>query len=252
MARAVLLYQQEKAKAGMGDIKPLSAKGCCQITSNTYFAETGKRLELSDSTLLRQSNGGTSKATANADKGWLMPSEVSRVVDYAVEMANRGFPLSHRRLAEHVDEICKARLGPAFPAEGVGKNWTHRFVLKHSDRLKMYWSRPLDSTRSRAVNENTNEAWFGLYRDTKTKFDVPDDLIYGSDETGILPGGGTTQRMIGGKGKKVQHQQRSGDRENITIIATICGDGSYLSPIVIFKGSAFQTKWAQDNPLGAS
>ena len=81
---------------------------------------------------------------------------------------------------------------------------------------------------------------------------MPDELLYGSDETGILPGGGTTQRVIGRTGKKVQHQQRSGDRENITVIPTICADGTTLKPAVIFKGSGYQVKWAQENPLGAS
>jgi hypothetical protein len=148
MARAVLLYQQEQIKADANGTKPLSTKACCQQTSDSYFAETGRRLELSNCTLLRWVKGGKSKAESNADKGWLLPSEVTQVVDYAVEIANRGFPLSHCRLAEHVNEICKARLGPAFPAEGVGKNWTHCFMLKHSDRLRTYWSRPLDSARS--------------------------------------------------------------------------------------------------------
>jgi hypothetical protein len=125
-------------------------------------------------------------------------------------------------------------------------------MLKHSDSLNTYWSRPLDSARGRAVNENTNDAWYNIYNHTKTEHNVPDELVYGADESGFLPGGGNTQRVIGGKGKKVQHQQRSGDRENITVILTICADGTYLSPVVIYKGSAFQTKWTQENPLGAS
>ncbi|KZP28033.1 CENP-B protein, partial [Athelia psychrophila] len=74
---------------------------------------------------------------------------------------------------------------------------------------------------------------------------------YGVDETGIQPGGGTRERVIGTKGKKVQHQQRDGNRENITVIVSICADGTSLPPAVIFKGLAFQLKWEQDNPLNA-
>jgi hypothetical protein len=92
-----------------------------------------------------------------------------------------------------------------------------------------------------------------LYEDTKTANDVPDYLVYGADETSILPGGGMMQRVIGGRGKSVQHQQCSGDQENITVIPTICGDGTTLGqPVVILKGSAYQVKWAQENPLGAT
>ena len=250
MVHAILLYQQEHSKADVDGTKPLSVKGCSQKTSDSYFVETGKRLELSDSTLLHWVKGGKSKAETNADKGWLLPSEIKQVMDYTVEVSNCGFPLDHHRLAEHVNEICTAQLGPAFPAEGVRKNWTHCFVLKHLESLNTYWTCPLDSVRSQAVNENTNDTWFNIYHHTKTKYNVPDERLYGGDETGFLSGGGNTQQVIGGKGNKVQHQQRSRDRENITIIPTICADGMYLSPVVIYKGSVFQMKWAQENLLG--
>lgn len=53
-------------------------------------------------------------------------------------------------------------------------------------------------------------------------------------------------------GKKVQHQIRGVDRENTTAIHTICADGTFLAPLVIFKGTAFKVKWLeQENPLKA-
>jgi hypothetical protein len=116
----------------------------------------------------------------------------------------------------------------------------------------MYWSRPLDTARGRAVNPSTNEAWFKLLGDTIKDKNIPEELQYGVDETGVQPGGGLRERVIGPKGKKVQHQQRDGNRENITVIATICADGTSLPPAVLFKGQAFQVKWAQDNPMKAS
>ncbi|KAF8597404.1 hypothetical protein BDV93DRAFT_397164, partial [Ceratobasidium sp. AG-I] len=63
------------------------------------------------------------------------------VVEYAVELANRGFPLSLRRLEEHVNEIIRKRI-PSF--RGVGKNFAARFVEEHHEALSMYWTRPLE------------------------------------------------------------------------------------------------------------
>jgi hypothetical protein len=82
-------------------------------------------------------------------------------------------------------------------------------------------------------------------------YNIPDELVYGADETGIQGGIGVTERVIGPAGAKIQHQQRSGNRENITVLPTICADGTSLAPTVIYKGDAFQTKWLQDNPLNA-
>jgi hypothetical protein len=82
---------------------------------------------------------------------------------------------------------------------------------------------------------------------------ILDELIFGADETGIQQGLATWKHIIGPKGKKVQnHQQQSGDRENITVMVAICADGTSLPPTVIFKGESFQAGWRQTNPLNTS
>ena len=58
--------------------------------------------------------------------------------------------------------------------------------------------------------------------------------------------------VIGSQGKTMQHQRREGTHENITVIVTICADGTSIPPAVIFKGQAFLAKWEPENPLGAS
>lgn len=105
-------------------------------------------------------------------------------------MGNCGFLLSHRRLKEHVDEICRARLGSSFPEKGVGINWTHRFIKKHSDRIKVSRARPLESKRGRAVNPATNEAWWTILQETLTKYNIKQHNTYGVDEAGCQPSGG--------------------------------------------------------------
>jgi hypothetical protein len=220
-----------------------------------YLDQTGKVIKLNKSRVHRRVHGGKSRQEAADDRSWLTPEETKTVVDLAIEYADRGFPLSHRRLKEHVDMILRARLGERFPAEGVGKQWTARFV-SDNERLHMYWSRALDKSRARAVNPTTKAEYFDLLEQViegKGGSDkIPDELIWGADESGFQKGIGQRERVIGGKGKKTQHQQRSGDRENITVLVTICGDGTTHPPAVIFKGEGFQVKWRQDNPSNAS
>jgi hypothetical protein len=194
-------------------------------------------------------------------------------IAFAVEIAARGFPLSHERLRRHVNAILCAWLGTSFPITGVGRHWTNRFVEKHSARLGMYWARPLDNTRGRAVNPITKEAWFNILgatlhgeRDTdlaepsseapSTSAQVPTPILakntYGINESEFWAAGGTAERVVGGPGKKVQHQQGDGNRENTTVIVSICADGTSLPPAAIFKGQAFLVKWHQNNPANAS
>jgi hypothetical protein len=213
------------------------------------LAATGKLIRLSYSTLARLAVGGKTKAETNAAKGWLTKEETIQVITYVQELGNRGFPLSHKRLCEHVNEILSTRLGDSFT--GVGVKWTNRFVEKHADCLKTSWSRPLDSKRGRAVNPHTNKAWFNLLEGVFKKHDIDEDCIYAADEIGISPDSGEHERVIGSKRPGPQYQQCTGSRENITVIVTICADGTATHPAVILKGNAYQVKWKQDNPANA-
>lgn len=66
------------------------------------------------------------------------------LINEVIYWAERGFPLDHRRLKEHADEIARARHGDKFPEGGVGKCWTRRFVSDHNDRLGTYWTHAMD------------------------------------------------------------------------------------------------------------
>jgi len=73
------------------------------------------------------------------------------------------------------------------------------------------------------------------------------------DEVGFQANGDEgVAKIIGAKGKKVQYQQQSGTRENITVLATVGGDGSALPPAVLYAGKGYMVKWKQENPANAS
>ena len=111
----------------------------------------------------------------------------------------------------------------------------------------MAWSTPLES----AVNPMTTKAWFELLCETVEKNEVEEELTYGSDEIGTNPAGGQKERIMGKRKPGSQYQQQDGNQENITVIVTVCANGSLTPPAMIFKGQAFQVKWKQDNPANA-
>jgi hypothetical protein len=134
----------------------------------------------------------------------------------------------------------------------------------------MYWSHNLDNKRGRAVNPATNKAWYDLLKDVLAgrrddEFDeeigdegaetvyeaILAENIYGMDESGF-PVSSSRKEVIGGAGKKTQHQKSDGSRENTTVIVTICTNGGWLKPAVIYKGQAYNVRWDQENPTNAS
>ncbi|THU92506.1 DDE-domain-containing protein, partial [Dendrothele bispora CBS 962.96] len=64
---------------------------------------------------------------------------------------------------------------------------------------------------------------------------IDPENIYGTDESGFSEDEGVKIRVIGSRSKKLQHKQGGGNRENTTVIVTICADGTAPRPTVIFK-----------------
>lgn len=120
------------------------------------------------------------------------------------------------------------------------------------DELGRFWTRSLDTARGHAVNPTTHDQWFTLLEGAMTSLGIEEDCIWAADETGFQPGGGNKERVFGPSGAKIQYQQRDGNRENITVMVTICADGTEIPPTVIYKGKAFGTQWHHNNNLGAS
>ncbi|TFK25198.1 hypothetical protein FA15DRAFT_553249, partial [Coprinopsis marcescibilis] len=133
LQRALMAYRAEQEKPP--GVSRRSSRDICTDFEKVYHSTTGKHISLCHVTLLRRHNGHKSRLEAGQDQEWLLPEETKIIVDYLVNSAQQGFPLSHQRLKYEVDNILRARLGDGFPEEGVGKRFTERLVKKHGDRL---------------------------------------------------------------------------------------------------------------------
>ena len=257
MALAISIYRKEQAKPDDGHRK-MGYRKACDAAQKAYFQQHRVTIKLNHNTLRNLTNGLTMpKAEFNMQKRWLSVTEEEEVIGYVVETAAWGFGLDHLRLKEHVDEICRARYGSRFPKEGVGKQWTHRFVERHSNRLHVYIARPLHDVRGKAANPEMNKLWYDIVEENQMRGDdgkpVAPECTWAMDEGGFQANGdeGGT-KIIGAKGKKVQYQQQAGSRETTTVLVTIGGHGGALPPAVIFAGKGYLVKWKQDNPANAS
>lgn len=146
MAHAVQLYNSQSTDNTQAMGKTLSLRAVCTSVSNDYFTKTNIQIFLSHKTLSQLCQGGTTRTESNKKKSWLMESEQDIIVEYAIDMAHRGFPLSPKRLQEHAEMILRARLGKKFPKKGLSKNWATQFITKHHEKLGTYWSSSLDSS----------------------------------------------------------------------------------------------------------
>ncbi|KAJ3817604.1 hypothetical protein F5880DRAFT_1628169, partial [Lentinula raphanica] len=108
---AVVQYLQEQSRELGKDEKRKGARQICEEVSKKHFTETGKLIKLNHATLISHSKGKTTMSEFNRTKQHLTPEEEDMIVKYVIDMAERGFPLSPRRIREHAFKILHSRLG---------------------------------------------------------------------------------------------------------------------------------------------
>lgn len=200
------------------------------------------------STLARHLNDTcATKTDSSQRKQKLSPEEEDVLVHTIIENAHRGFPLTHDRVARIANEILKARTGAG---DHVGKTWVDRFIDRHEDELHTYWSRHLPGNR--AVNPTNVRRWEDIIEEEVVVPGIRPEDMYGMDETHMPPEFAQMRRVIAGRGKNLQYEQGGSSRETITVLITICADGSTLRPNVIFKAKRYAPEWFEANVADAT
>jgi hypothetical protein len=160
---------------------------------------------------------------------WGMGCDRKEVLSYANGLLNRGKRGSSQTL---------------------GKRWVDGFMDRHHHELGPRWTSPLDRKRTNGLSPLTAEQHFQCVKETTEKYEIVPENDYGMDESSVMLGCGAKRRVVGRKetkaGKRVKqsHSRRDGNRETVTVVETICADGSVLKPSVIFKGKQFNKAWA--------
>jgi hypothetical protein len=252
---AVEVYQEDQQKP-----KQEKRHGFRTVTQDVqaeHYQKMGQKIELACKTVENRFKGTPNITQAQAEQSrHLAPEEADAISAFTIQMANRGFPFSLRRLQQHIDKLLEGTGRPC-----VGKNWPECFIASRKE-LATFYAQYLEAKRRNAVNPAKHKKWFDLLSavlrgDIKDEYpdldeETPPELIFGVDETNFQTAPSGKEHVIGPAKKKVQHQQRKGSQETITVIATICADRMALRPTVIFKGEHFHVSWDQENPLNAS
>jgi len=199
-AYAVKIYLEEQHRSFPPGEKKRTSCQICKDASDAHFAATGRCIPLDHNTLLCHAKGGVALTQSNGKKSWLTAEEHETIVQFAIKMAQRGFPLSPQRLKEHAEAILRHRLGGSFPEKGLGRDWASRFITKYHNGLGMYWSTALDGSHGCAVNPVTKEEYFIILKEVREKYNILDESIYSTDETGIQSGIGVMEQVIGPAG----------------------------------------------------
>lgn len=171
--------------------------------------------------------------------------ETQQLIDHILRCADPSFPHGCKEIERHALELARVR-HPDLAVLGSG--WVDRFVARNHDQLRVHWTSNLDHSHAAGVNPMAVAHWFCLVGSAFQEYEFAHENVYGFDESGFPFGGdGSKQCIIGRMDTSIQHVQHGGNHENITIIVTICADGTTTHPTVIFKGRKMFSDWTRSN-----
>jgi hypothetical protein len=101
------------------------------------------------------------------------------------------------------------------------------------------------------TNVNIVAEFHELLGSISREYNISPENIYNADEKGVLLGIGHSITALFDRNQKNLQHIIDGNCELVTVMETVCADGTALPPSVIFKGKRLDTEWGRDNPGNA-
>ena len=139
----------------------------------------------------------------------------------------------------------------AYEMAGImpGHNWSSRFVDRHRDVLDSKFLDTLDLARHKSGTRSSVQAYFNTVEQKIEEYGITFDNVYNMDEKGFMVGHLQKTKRIFTKDSYTDQDLiragQDGNREWITVLATICADSSALTPTLIYKAKTgnLQNTW---------
>jgi len=183
-----------------------------------------------------------------AKHAYLNPTESQTLVDFIKEIADQGYPLSYKKIAEYALAIIHIHNKSI---DHLGKYWADCFVRRHEEEIGAKTCSLLEKTCAQALNPANVKSHYELLQSAIEDYSILLKNIYNCDETGCPLNVPLQQKVVVSTKNKQACATSSASKEHIMVLEFICADGTALQLVVIFPGKAFLEKWKQVNPLKA-
>lgn len=215
-----------------------------RLQDKPNISATAREHNIDRSTLSRQFNSTAQSAEIKAQNQCLItPAQEKELVQYINKLSETGLPPTPAMVCNFVFDIIKKR---------PGKGWSQRFCKRWKDTLDSRYLKAIDASRQKADFYWSYKLYFTLIKQKIDQYDIQAHNIYNMDEKGFMIGHLTKAKRIFTKAAfqkgRLLGNNQDGNREWITVIATICADGTWLPPSIIYKATTgnIQDSWVQD------
>ena len=185
--------------------------------------------------------GGKNRHEAHVGEQLLSEAQEEILVKWVKVQGRRGIPLTYASVAQCANAIS---------GKQVGESWPKRFCRRHPN-LKMKKATGLEKAHAKALNQFAVNEFFDMLADVMKEFNILPENLYNMDEKGIQLGIGARITAMVDRDQRTVYSIEDGNRELVTVIETVCADGSVLHPSVIFQGLRRNAEWGRENPCNA-
>jgi len=166
------------------------------------------------------------------------------------DLAQRGFPLGLKEVRSIAYSYALEHniAGFSVKKKTAGYEWMNSFLTRHPD-ISVRKPEPLSVARASGMNETVVHKWFDDLQSSINQMGISGmpSHFWNVDETGLqdyfVP-----KQVLGEKGKP-SYQTTAGEKgETTTLVAAFNAMGTYLKPLVIFRGVRLKPEWLDGLP----
>jgi hypothetical protein len=208
------------------------------------YQKVADQCNVSRSTVSRRDRGITiPRAEADQQQRKLDAQQERELCAYIEELTERRLPPTRQMIQNFASEIAQER---------VGDTWVQDFLHRHTEELLYKWTTAMDKVRHAADNSDKYEAYFDLLHSKIKEYNVRSADTYNMDEKGFAIGlVARSKRIFSKRSYEKRHNRQSlqdGNRVWVTLLASVCADGSALPPGLIYPGkdNEIQSSWVED------
>jgi hypothetical protein len=212
------------------------------------YAAIAKKHGVVRTTLMRRHKGiSASYTTHGSNSRKLNPQQEAELVKYIQSLTARRLQPSNDMIRNFASAIAKG---------DVGVNWVTRFLKRNTEAIEAHWTTGMDRNRHKADSKDKYQLFFELLLEKIGEYNIQPENSYNMDEKGFLVGVIGRSKRVFDKGmwdsKEVRAALQDGNREWVTLLACICGDGTALAPGLLFAStnSTLQSTWVEDIKVG--
>jgi hypothetical protein len=139
------------------------------------------------------------------------------------------------------------QLNPPKPVPS--RRWFQMFMQRYKPDFHTIKTKPISFKRIGVADIKRVEEWFELWAEGLRKYDIIPENIYNMDETGVRIGVQIGREVVIPVDVTEYFDTSPENRKSLTVVETICGDGTVINLYVIIQGKRYMESWYEDRDL---